>query len=438
MSDLPQYMFLGVILIFLVLFVYIKIVYPFWNIQPVFHTYDFWRCYATRPYQIQYGHPLKTKYTDVLNMNVKTSPFLDTSANQIAEFVDVLQCHSILSEHVMNIIHEKTVNSYLTGHSKPAYLSGYYDHAYSMQVDPSTNMTMVVDTPRMVGCMSSRPMRMFLQDTYGELHSETVYYMDHICVNREFSSANSKTTSSRTNATNIRRKLIQTHEYWQRFGTPEVPFSLLKQEGDPWKGIVPFVNFKISTFTLNSVKNPPLPPHFTVVRVYKENMDLLSDVLFEISRNGSTSPFTAAVFPELGSLTELIQSNVWYIYALLCNRDVYGLYFLKDTKIIYEDIGEKGEGNLIECFASLSNMVANQASNAVFFSGFLNTLYQIHNLGHKRFRVIAFHEIAHNDRLLERWMWKYSPMFETQSAYYLYNMVCPRTPMDPRKCLMIL
>lgn len=431
MSDIPQYIFLTIVLTIMVIFITIKLRYPFWNVQPVFHTYDFWRYYATRPYQIQYSNPLKTKFTDFAN--IKTIPFLDASENEISEFVDLLQCHSIASDRVMNITNTKTIGSYLTGHSIPSYLSFYYDHKYSIEIDPSTNIT-IADNPKIVGCISSRISRMFLQDVHGELHSSMVYYMDHICVNRDFS----KMTEKIANTVNITRKLIQTHEYWQRLGTPEIPVSILKQEGDPCQGIVPLVQFKISTFTLNKVKGPPLPPHFTVVRICKENMDLLSDVLFEISRNGSNSPFSVAVFPEIGSLTELIRSSIWYIYALLFEREVYGLYFLKDTKIIYEDVGEKGEGNLIECFASISNMVANRESNAVFFSGFLNTLYQINALKYKIYRVIAFHDIANNDRLLERWLWKYSPMFETQSAYYLYNMVCPRTPVNPYQCLLLL
>ena len=55
--------FIVVLSCFVLTFAYIKIRYPFWNVQPVYHTYDFWRWFYRTPFLIQRGAPLKPSST---------------------------------------------------------------------------------------------------------------------------------------------------------------------------------------------------------------------------------------------------------------------------------------------------------------------------------------------------------------------------------------
>ena len=437
------------------LFAYIKIRFPFWNMQPVFHSYDFWRYWSRIPFIIQHGNALKTKYTTP--KTVKTIPFLDITEKQLSQFVDLLQCHYIPSDQVLTMIDTQTIRHYLTGHNHPAYISFFQEDHFDLVInrDPSAvSILDILNNPTPVGCISSRPVRLFMWDTSDIIHDKMAYYFDHVCVHRD------------SQKKHLSRNLIQTHEYVQRIKNPDIPISLFKKEQILCEGIVPLVQFKIFTFYLRDVGIPPLPKHFTVVRIFKENMDILSDFLYGLSHplpvngpinndktdsknNGQSSHpslFSLCAFPEIGALNALIKNHLWYVYALRRGDHIYGLYFFKDAKTTYEDIEH---GNLLECVACISNM--NGGSNGLFFAGFLHSLRGIIDNHAKleiskkmekqqisQYRMISFTDLAHNGQILDKWRWKYSHVFENPAAYYIYNMVVPRMPIEKHRCLILL
>ena len=81
-----------IILFFVVIFiiVYIKIKYPFWNIQPVYHSYDFWRYFSQTSFIIQRKLPIKTKFYD--NKHVETVVFSEMQDFHMTRLIDLLQC----------------------------------------------------------------------------------------------------------------------------------------------------------------------------------------------------------------------------------------------------------------------------------------------------------------------------------------------------------
>ena len=72
-----QYIFSSLFFFTLVLLAYIKIKYPFWNIQPVFHSYDYWRFFYSIPYIVYKYRPVKTKYCDF--QQIETTNYSDCS-----------------------------------------------------------------------------------------------------------------------------------------------------------------------------------------------------------------------------------------------------------------------------------------------------------------------------------------------------------------------
>jgi len=422
--------------------------------QPVFHTYDIWRYWARVPFVIQYGKSLRTKYTDP--KQVLTKQYLDLSEIECKQMADLLQCHYILSDRVLTLSDTDTINSYLTGHSHPAFVSlyqeSYYDiissihDASMMQQDvaaPSpVSINIVKNTSAPVGCMTSRPVRLFIWTGGGGASQKTAihaYFWDHICVHRDYTDKH------------LSRYVIQTHENVQRMENPDISVSLFRKEQILCQGIVPLVRFSLYTFYLNNVRTPPLPPHFTVVRIFGENVDILSDFLYNISTIDQNSPpkFKVCAFPEIGPIIALVKARLYYVYALKRENTVYGIYFLKDSKTHYEDVEN---GNLLECVGSVSQMSKTNEYDGLFFAGFLHALRKIIGLGtdvvnpnvsamqkqNQKYRLITFADLSHNGRLLERWRWKYSPVFENPAAYYIYNMVVPSMPLAKEECFILL
>ena len=84
-----QYIFSSLFFFFLVLFAYIKIRYPFWNNQPVFHTYDYLRYFYSVPYVIYKYIPVKTKFCDF--NQIETASYTECSQESINKMVNLLQ-----------------------------------------------------------------------------------------------------------------------------------------------------------------------------------------------------------------------------------------------------------------------------------------------------------------------------------------------------------
>ena len=82
--------FLFLLGIILTLFFYIKLRHPFWNIQPVYHTYDFWRYFYKTPFVIHKQILPSTKFCQPFS--VKTINYVDVSEKQKEELTDMIQC----------------------------------------------------------------------------------------------------------------------------------------------------------------------------------------------------------------------------------------------------------------------------------------------------------------------------------------------------------
>jgi len=427
------------IVLIITIFAYIRLAYPFWSIQPVYHTYDIqWSLWKNNPITIlRSGDPVLSKYYD--KEHVMTKEFLEIDAKQLSSMIDILQCHYIRSDRILNSIDGDTLSYYLTGHHHPAYVSLYLEDKYEI-VHNEGQMSEIKRLPFVIGTMTSKPVKFFVLDRNGTMMDHTSYFWDYICEHREYASRN------------ISRYMIQTHLYHQRIKTPEIKTGIFRKEEILCKGVVPLVNYTVSTFVLRKIRAPPLPPHFTVVRIFNENQDILSDFLYGISHSDrlGQSLFSVCTFPEIGSIITLIQQQIWYVYALKRNNQIYAIYFLKDTNMIYEDMTENATvgsiGYQLECMASVSNMMSS-GSNGLFFSGFLHTLRDIVKYGKRikkttetkgHFNMIAFSDIAHNPALLEKWRWKYTPVFETPSAYYAYNMIISGMPIAKQSFFALL
>jgi len=118
-------LYLIISFLIVIIFCYRKIKYPFWNVQPVFHTYDFWRYYRTVPFYIQNDKPMKTKFLDFHNIIVL--PYFEYKSGEIDEIINLLQCYYISSENVLFTINKKVIETYMTGNDGTSYLSIYYD-----------------------------------------------------------------------------------------------------------------------------------------------------------------------------------------------------------------------------------------------------------------------------------------------------------------------
>ena len=220
----------------------------------------------------------------------------------------------------------------------------------------------IIITPKAIGCITSRSLNLFYKDAeFNDNNSHSgrskyiempIYYMDYLSINRD------KDTKK------ISRKMLQTHEYNQRIRNPKVLVSLIKKEIELFDGLIPLVEYPTYTFHLRNIHFPKLPPHYEVLQINKENIDILLDFLHLQKYMNGPLAFEIMAIPDIGNIIALISKRLLYVYCLRNSMDIYGLYFIKDAKMKYEDL-DNGDSDTLQCVAS----IANCESNRLFYLG---------------------------------------------------------------------
>jgi len=418
-NHLPLYLFLFSLLFFVILFITIKLSYPFWNTQPVFHPYDFWRYWTRTPFLIQKNYPLKTKFCNF--KNIKTFDYLETSEIQKKEFVDLLQCFYIPDESALYVFNLENLDYYMTAHSSPSYLSFFYEDYYTTHnISPSiiTNDSLIDTIQKPSGCISSRTVAFSLLNE----DIRTCYFLDFICVKREKQDKN------------LSRNLIQTHEFRQRTlnldltksnseESRPISITIFKKEVDLCKGIVPLVEYDTKIWKIQNEPLKKLPAHFVLIEIGRENMNLFMDFI-EMSQ----SKYECFGIAEWGNIRGLIEKRLLMVYCIQRAKDIYSAYFFRDSRTQYEDRGVM----LVLC-----GSIHNSNSEDMFYMGFLHSLRAILKQT-PIFQVFMIENISHNTLIYERYS-QTNPYFfgENKAAYYLYNYVVPKQPFPKDKIFMV-
>jgi len=417
-----EYFLLVFTLTFLTLYAYIKLKYPFWNNQPVFHSYDYWRFFYYSPFLVYKYRPIKTKFCEFNQM--RTIPYQDTSLDQRKEICYLLRSNYILNDRILFTITEKDLEAQYTGHNEPSYLSIYCEKKYEfskVDLSFSSQYDEVITSLKPIGCVLSRPLRFYYKElAQHNMYTELpIYYIDTICAKRDLDQKK------------INRQLLQTHEYNQRIKNPVISCSLIKKEIDLFDGVVPLVEYLTYVFYLRNINFSPLPPHFHITHIDVEHIDILTDFLYEQTHLDlilSNKHFNIMAISDMGNIIALIKQRLIYIYCLRNAEHIYGFYFIKDAKMQYEDI----DGDTLQVVGSVMNC----DSPSLFYSGFLHSL---HNIIQKRtkYKMLLFEAISDNIVLLSDWRERNTPVFTNKTAYYTFNLIYPQSPMVAEKCFVL-
>ena len=414
----------------LVIIAYIKLRYPFWHRQPMYHSYDIWRMsiFNSEPYVIYKYRPVKTKFYDP--EHVRSVPYLELTKSQKRELVNLVQCFYIPTDRILHTIVKKDMDIFFSGNNDPAYVSFYYEDRFSITNQKDVMGGVVSESTLPIGCITSRPITLYYRPTQREraFSKTAIYFMDYLCIERE----------QGPRKTDMSRKLLQTHEYNQRIKNPAIQISLLKAETDLFGGVVPFIEYTISTYSLRNSRVLTLPPHFQVVRIYKENLQLLQEFMYnETQRDFSRQPGNMDIMflPDISTLTALIRRQLLYVFCLQRENSMYGIYFIKNARLRYEDV----DGNTLHCVASVMNYdsIAVKDEGRLFYAGFQQSLQQIIR-ERPSFKMILFDEIGNNQVLTRLWREQYTPLYTSQAAYYLFNWIYPCSPIVSSRCFVLL
>ncbi len=407
-----QYILFVLICCILIFFAYIKLKYPFWNNIPVFHTYDYFRYFYSKPY-IMYKYPIKTKFLDLHQIN--TYNILDITDEQNNEFLNLLQCYYIPTENITHNISLSELNSYFIGCYEPCYISFHYPK----KIITDNSQILINYTTNFNACITSRPFNFYIRSqlTDSIYDKHYIYFIDYICSQRNEIKQN------------INRKLLQTHLYNQSVLNPSINISIIKKDFELLEGVVPFVSYFTYTYHLSKIKMVELPDHYYIESINENNFHLLIDFFNNINNQTNTAYFDTFIFSDVSNIMSLIKNKLLYIYCLKKKKSIYGFYFFKNTKTLYDNI----EGSSVQLIASIINC----SSLIIFYKGFINSLYTLKKIN-KEHKILLIDDINHNQFILNFWNQNNQSIFSNKSAYYLINYIYPPSPLLKERSFILI
>jgi hypothetical protein len=353
--------------------------------MPVFHKYDFWRYYISKPNIIQ-KVVRPTGYCNSNTQHLVKSVFYDQLDEQHREqMMDFIKKYYLTTENTFNTSTIEDINSIMTGLIHSSFVSFCYEP--------------IIQEP--TGCLVSHCYNVSL-NKYG--FNAPLYYLDFLSIR------GGKNQGALRETTYQKRVLIQNHLYYQRVQNPSVQLALFKKEGLPIDGLVPFVKYKSHLFLLGGLgSSVAIGHHFTIVRIYNENHQYLKELL-------ESRKFEISIWSDVSNLIGLIKQELLFAFVLKNRGDVCGYYFIRWDRVEWEQYNYSTGISLISSW--------NGTFPEIFYRGFVYVLREILR-ENKKIGILKIDGLSDNVIIASRWMIKNSPFMVNDNSYYFYNLVYP-------------
>ena len=372
---------------FIIIFLYIRLKYRFWSMQPVFHFYDIHYWFRNVGI-IRHELPEKNRYTNFTN--IETISFEKINKNKLKQFLFFIQQHYLKNKDNHFSPQKENISPYFTGHQYECFCSFYYEKIL-------LNGKNIIEDKKLIGVMTSRPLNVYIHKINIEM---PVYYVDYLCVDKIYRKKN------------IAPQIIQTHEYNQSKKNRKIAVSLFKREGE-LTGIVPLCVYKTYCFNMQPWKTPnALPINISLLKGDVQNLYYLYDFLKQ-------KKWEISILPQISNLIELVKTENLFVRMLVINKEICGAYLFK--KVCTEIT--KGKF-VISSFASIKGNI----SQDIFILGFKVALADI--LQKTPFHYLCIENISDNDIIVKNVLIKSVPYVISPTAYFFYNFAYQTFPSN--------
>jgi len=388
MIDNVAYILFFGVLISIIVYLYIRLKFGFWAIQPVFHIYDVG--YMLKAPGIINDHlPERNKYTNF--KDIETLEYSKLTNLQIQRLTNFIRVNYLKKGDNVFIPGIENITPYFNGHNTKSYISFYYGD--NLMLD--TKSQALIPDKKIIGSISSRPINIVINNG-NKAANFMAYYVDYLCVDM----VNRKK--------GIAPKLIQTHHYNQRRLNKPIVVSLFKRE-EELTGIVPLCVYSTYGFRVEKWHKPlDLPAEYKLLEINGQNYHFLLDFIKD-----NNDEFDIIINSEVTNYIELIKTHNIFIYATLCDDKIICAYFFRKSCVQIE----KGL-EVLTCFASINNTDDN-----IFIQGFKISFWKIS--AEKYFGFSAIENISHNDVIINNIIQKTDPILKSPTAYFFYNFAYP-------------
>ena len=358
------------IIIFYLCFVgYIKLSFPFWSRQPVFHFYNLY--YWVKPNQIiEKELPDNGRFFDE---TIIFDEFKNLSESKKDLFIEFIKNNYMPNECEKYLPTRESIIDIFDKHNNKSFIS--------LKLYNNEILSSVVSTPLN-----------FKIDTKNIL----AYYADFLCVDKQH-----------------RNKMyagIQayTHYYYGRKKTNN-DVVLFKRENQS-NFIVPFsvynnYIFKIDNWELCYTFDQP---NISIVFVGKSNLNMFNTI-FQESKN----KFNVFISHDLGNIFHMIDKNHLIICCLMINQVFVSYYVFKNPHTTYYGVKS------LECCCSYKS---ESLENNLFTLGYMISMSLVSK--DIQSKIILIEDLADNNIIINLLLKKYQYFAKTVNSLYLYNYAC--------------
>lgn len=379
----------GILIIFLI-YIYIRIKYGFWVIQPVFHVYDV-NYMFNPPGIIQHSLPDKNKYTNF--KDIDTIVFSELTSIQKTRFANLIRENylqnkdNIFSPQLENIV------PYFIGYNDKSFISFYYKDENMIDLKKGN---MITDR-KIISAITSRPLNVLINNDKNNKNTNfRVYYVDYLCVDKLYRKKG------------IAPQIIQTHNYNQRYLNKNIVVSLFKRE-DELTGIVPLCVYSTYGFQVDKWTKPPeLSSEYKLLEINSTNFRFVYDFI-----RVNNSKFDIVINTDVANILELIKTKNIFVYAILCDEKIICCYFYRKSCVQIE----KGL-EVLSCFASICDCEEN-----IFIQGFKISFWKIS--AENFFGFCGIENVSNNNIIINNIILKTKPLIVSPTAYFFYNFAYP-------------
>lgn len=409
---------------------YIKVQSPFWFHQPVYHTtmlYPKTFGYWSKPYL---SKPLSrmrpNMYCDFYHIH--TQPYSDLSPDLKRRITKLIQAHYLDHESFLYDINARVLDTYYTGQKHQSFVSFYKrekleEHRDTTKVHPFSLKVRFEKNP--LACIFTSQQYIWFtawkenpRDSNQSFHFP-IYMWDFVCTHRDYKSQM------------ISRKMIQTHIYnTMKALQTQVQAGIFKKEVVLCPGVIPLVQYTTYTFFIQRTPISKLPIGYKIKRIEPRTMNAWVELYTQLPQ--ATAIFDVVVMPSLNNTITAIESETHYVILLVCTlggrETVKGVYIFKDTYTVW-DQETLSQNRTIQC---VSSVCYDFTQSLIFFRGFVHSIKELY-YQKKDYGVLSIEHNSHNGLLLKRWQEKYSMHMATPTAYYLYNLIYPKSTLKSER-----
>lgn len=393
---------LGFIIVCIIIcFIYIRLKYKFWVLQPVFHFYDIYYWFINVGI-IRKELPEKNRYVNL--KKIKTTTFENLDETTLKKLVLLIRLNYLRNNENKFDPKKENIIPYFTGHNTKTYWSYFLEP--DLLIDNKTGKT--IEENKIIGVITSRPLHVKINNGRNDANFD-VYYVDYLCVHKGWRKKN------------IAPQLIQTHEYNQSLNNRNICVSLFKRE-EELTGIIPLTVYKTHCFNMRKWKMPEqLAPNSVVLTGDKQNIYYFYNFI-----NETAQKWDILIYPEISNLIELVATKNIFVKMLVIDGDIEAIYIFKKTCTYIEK-----EKEIISCISSINGTTL---STKEFIKGFKMALWSIIK-EHNYFGYLVIEDISDNECIINNISINTYPLVVSPSAYFFYNFAY--SPFKSEKCFII-